>query len=56
MGGWERQVGEDSWIGWGCRGGKKTLISVELVAKVEEEACRLARKTAGGGKSKVGGD
>jgi hypothetical protein len=36
--------------------GKKTLISVELVAKVEEEACRLAREMAGGGKSKVGCD
>jgi hypothetical protein len=36
--------------------GKKTLISVELVAKVEEEACRLARETAGGGKGKVGCD
>jgi hypothetical protein len=29
---------------------------VELVAKVEEEACRLARETAGGGKGKVGCD
>jgi hypothetical protein len=29
---------------------------VELVAKVEEEACRLAGKTAGGGESKVGGN
>ena len=34
----------------------KTLISVELVAKVEEEACRLARETAGGGESKVRGN
>ena len=29
---------------------------MELVAKVEEEACRLARKTAGGSESKVGGN
>ena len=29
---------------------------MELVAKVEEEACRLARETAGGGKGKVGCD
>jgi hypothetical protein len=36
--------------------GKKTLISVELVAKVEEEACRLARETTGGGEGKVGGN
>ncbi len=36
--------------------GKKTLISVELVAKVEEKACRLARETAGGSKGKVGCD
>ena len=35
---------------------EKTLISVELVAKVEEEACRLARETAGGGQGKVGCD
>ncbi len=35
---------------------KKTLISVELVTKVEEEACRLARETTGGGKGKVGCD
>ena len=41
LGGWEKE---------------KTLISVELVAKVEEEACRLAGKTAGGGESKVGGN
>ena len=34
----------------------ETLISVELVAKVEEEACRLARETAGGGESKVRGN
>ncbi len=32
---------------------EKTLISVELVAKVEEEACRLARETAGGGQGEV---
>ena len=30
-----------------------TLIRVELVAKVEEEACRLARETAGGGQGEV---
>ncbi len=29
---------------------------MELVAKVEEEACRLARKTARGGKGEVGGN
>ncbi len=32
---------------------EKTLISVELVAKMEEEACRLARETAGGGEGEV---
>ncbi len=36
--------------------GKRLLISVELVAKVEEKACRLARETAGGGEGKVGCD
>ena len=36
--------------------GEKTLISVELVAKMEEEACRLARETAGGGEGEVGRD
>ena len=36
--------------------GKRRLIDVELVAKVEEKACRLARETAGGGEGKVGGD
>ena len=41
LGGWEKE---------------KILISVELVAKVEEEACRLARETAGGGQGKVGCD
>ena len=41
LGGWEKE---------------KTLISVELVAKVEEEACRLARETAGGGEGEVGSD
>jgi len=34
----------------------KTLISVELVAKVEEEACRLARETASRSESKVRGN
>ena len=29
---------------------------MELVAKVEEEACRLARETAGGGEGEVGSD
>ncbi len=33
--------------------GEKTLVSVELVAKVEEEACRLARETAGGVEGEV---
>ncbi len=33
--------------------GERTLISVELVAKMEEEACRLARETAGGGEGEV---
>ncbi len=32
------------------------LIDVKLVAKVEEEACRLARETAGVGKGEMGGD
>jgi hypothetical protein len=32
------------------------LISVELVAKVEEEACRLARQTASGGQGEVRGN
>ncbi len=41
LGGWARE---------------KTSISMELVAKVEEEACRLARKTVVGGESKVGGN
>ncbi len=36
--------------------GKKTLISVELVAKLEDEACRLSRETTGGGEGKVGGN
>ncbi len=29
---------------------------MQLVAKVEEEACRLARETAGGGEGEVGSD
>ncbi len=33
--------------------GEKTLVSVELVAKMEEEACRLARETAGGVEGEV---
>jgi hypothetical protein len=33
--------------------GAKTSVSVELVAKVEEEACRLARETAGGVEGEV---
>ncbi len=33
--------------------GRRLLISVELVAKVEEEACRLARETAGGVEGEV---
>ncbi len=36
--------------------GAKTLVSVELVAKVEEEACRLARETAGGVEGEVRSD
>ena len=36
--------------------GKRRLIDVKLVAKVEEKACRLARETAGVGESEVGGD
>ena len=36
--------------------GKRRLIDVELVAKVEEKACRLARETAGAGEGKVGCD
>ena len=36
--------------------GKRRLIDVKLVAKVEEKACRLARETAGVGEGKVGGD
>ena len=36
--------------------GETTSVSVELIAKVEEEACRLARETAGVGEGKVGGD
>ncbi len=36
--------------------GEKTLVSVELVAKVEEEACRLARETSGGGEGEVSCD
>ncbi len=32
---------------------EKTLVSVELVTKMEEEACRLARETAGGGEGEV---
>ncbi len=31
----------------------KILVSVELVAKVKEEACGLARETAGGGEGEV---
>jgi hypothetical protein len=34
----------------------KTLISVELVAKVEEKASRLTGETTGGGEVEVGGD
>ena len=33
--------------------GETTSVSVELVAKMEEEACRLARETAGGGEGEV---
>ncbi len=33
--------------------GEKTFVSVEFVAKVEEEACRLARETTGGVEGKV---
>jgi hypothetical protein len=33
--------------------GEKTLVSVELVAKMEEEACRLARETVGGVEGEV---
>ncbi len=29
---------------------------MQLVAKVKEEACRLARETAGGGKGEVGSE
>ena len=47
VGGWE--VG-----GWAVS--KRRLIDVELVAKVEEKACRLARETAGVGEGKVGSD
>ena len=36
--------------------GKRRLIDVELVAKVEEKACGLARETAGAGEGKVGCD
>ncbi len=36
--------------------GERRLIDVKLVANVEEEACRLARETAGGGKGEMGGD
>ena len=34
----------------------ESLIDVELGVKVKEEARRLARQTAGGGKDKVGGN
>jgi hypothetical protein len=58
VGGWA--VGRDKSVrtvgSVGRVGGEEDLISVELVAKVEVEACRLARETAGGGKGKVGGD
>ena len=33
--------------------GETASVSVELVAKMEEEACRLARETAGGGEGEV---
>ena len=36
--------------------GETTSVSVELVAKMEEEACRLARETASGGEGEVGSD
>ncbi len=34
----------------------KTLISVELVAKVKEETSRLAREATGGGERELGGN
>ena len=48
---WVRFPGVCVWLGGLEK--EKTLISVELVAKVEEEACRLARETAGGGQGEV---
>ncbi len=50
VGGWAVGRGKSvRTVGWV----QKTLVSVELVAKMEDEACRLAKETAGGGEGEV---
>ncbi len=53
---WKTRVQIPGCARLGGLGKWKTLISVELVAKVEEKASRLTGETTGGGEVEVGGD
>ncbi len=53
---WKARVQCPGCARWGGLGKWKTLISVELVAEMEEEAGGLAGQTTGGCQGEVGGD